>query len=528
MDAYDRYRRTVPAPVTNRSWLLRGAGMEHFNLADEPVPVPGPRELLARVDAISICFSDVKLIRAGNKHHRVLEPLEQRPTVPGHEVALTVVQAGRDVAGRFRPGARYIIQADIYKNGKIDTFGYTQRGGMALFVILRETALDGDAGCYLLPMADATGYSEGALVEPWACVEAAYHISRATGFEGRPAGFVHPRLRNTLQSAVGRAGCALIAEGDQATRPARLFIPAGLPADEYTALEHRAADGAVIAIAAEKEGTLPVDAGAIHYRNLRVVSGKPGNLIELVDRADRTDLLAGGRVLFAGAGGPMGQMHIQRAFDMANRPSAIAVSDISPARLAFICRRFEARARLEKVAFETVDASRDPSIVRRDLYAFSEGGFDDIVVMAPVALLVAEAQQLARRGALVNIFAGLVVGTPFGYEPARAAELNLRFTGSSGSSMEDIRRALELVEAGRLRSDTIVRAVGGLKALKEGVQAVAEGSFPGKVVIYPHLMDLPLTTLEACAAKYPSVAARFDDGAWTRDAERELFNRMLG
>jgi hypothetical protein len=45
-------------------------------------------------------------------------------------------------------------------------------------------------------------------------------------------------------------------------------------------------------------------------------------------------------------------------------------------------------------------------------------------------------------------------------------------------------------------------------------------------VIYPHLLDLPLTSIGDLAAQDPEIAARLDpSGAWTIAAEAALFAR---
>ena len=66
------YRRSErPLAAANRLWPLYGAGWD--NLGKEggtlelPIPQPGPDELLVRHDAVGICFSDIKVIRAGEK-----------------------------------------------------------------------------------------------------------------------------------------------------------------------------------------------------------------------------------------------------------------------------------------------------------------------------------------------------------------------------------------------------------------------------------------------------------------------------
>jgi hypothetical protein len=53
-----------------------------------------------------------------------------------------------------------------------------------------------------------------------------------------------------------------------------------------------------------------------------------------------------------------------------------------------------------------------------------------------------------------------------------------------------------------------------------------DGRFPGKIVIFPQLSGLPLTSLEDLAEADPELAARLGEGGtWTREAEAILFAR---
>jgi hypothetical protein len=52
--------------------------------------------------------------------------------------------------------------------------------------------------------------------------------------------------------------------------------------------------------------------------------------------------------------------------------------------------------------------------------------------------------------------------------------------------------------------------------------------FPGKVVIYPHIKDMPLTALPDLEHTLPSVHARLRLGReWTVEAEDEFLRLML-
>jgi hypothetical protein len=54
---------------------------------------------------------------------------------------------------------------------------------MSQYGLIGPEVLKGDEGCYLLPIKDETGHAEAALVEPWACVEAAYTWSHRDGLK---------------------------------------------------------------------------------------------------------------------------------------------------------------------------------------------------------------------------------------------------------------------------------------------------------------------------------------------------------
>ena len=84
------------------------------------------------------------------------------------------------MAGKFKLGSRYIIQADIYYKGKGVAFGYAIPGGLSQYVVIGPEVLEGDEGCYLLPVKEETGFAEAALVEPWTCVIASYQIKART------------------------------------------------------------------------------------------------------------------------------------------------------------------------------------------------------------------------------------------------------------------------------------------------------------------------------------------------------------
>ena len=94
------YRR-ADGPLPERYWLwpLYGAGFENLGRDGQPIEAemrePGPDEILVRHDAVGLCFSDTKILHAGESHKRLSgRDMRDTPEVMGHEVVMNVVHAG--------------------------------------------------------------------------------------------------------------------------------------------------------------------------------------------------------------------------------------------------------------------------------------------------------------------------------------------------------------------------------------------------------------------------------------------------
>ena len=132
---------------------------------------------------------------------------------------------------------------------------------------------------------------------------------------------------------------------------------------------------------------------------------------------------------------------------------------------------------------------------------------------------------MAPRGMLV-VFAGVPVGTRAPLDLSRVFLHGAQYTGTSGSRIGDQQRVVDKTLAGELSPRHALAAVGGIEAAADGLHALMESRFPGKIVIFPQLRSLPLTSLEDLAAADPQIAAALgEDGAWTTEAEAVLFAR---
>ena len=150
------------------------------------------------------------------------------------------------------------------------------------------------------------------------------------------------------------------------------------------------------------------------------------------------------------------------------------------------------------------------------------------MVVAASAEAIAESAPFAARDGVVNIFAGLPRGTLVPVDLADVALRNVRFIGSSGSRIADMQRVLEKVRRGELTTRRSVAAIAGMAGAKDGLRAVAEGRFAGKVVVFPQVPDLGLVPLPALKDVLPNVYAKLEDGRyWTNAAEEELITTQV-
>ena len=228
----------------------------------------------------------------------------------------------------------------------------------------------------------------------------------------------------------------------------------------------------------------------------------------------------------------MGQMHLMRALSLPGKPGKIVATDLFSARMEAVKRRFTntaAAAGVGLVCISRDEVDSDATFLGREQEEGGARGYDDIVVLAPFASVVEQAWPFAADNCVINVFAGLSRGTIARIDLNDVARRGVRYTGTSGSSIDDLRRMRDLVESRQLPTNHSVYAIAGIEGVGDGLHAVAEGRFAGKVVIYPNLnKPLAVTPLADLARVLPTVYAKLDaDGMWTREAEEELLRVML-
>ena len=288
-----------------------------------PVPEVGPGELLLKIEASSICGSDVM------EWYRI----QRAPVVLGHEVAGSVAQVGAGVS-QFREGDRLVVTHHVPCNAcryclsghhtVCDTLRSTNYdpGGFCEYV--RLPAINVDRGAF--PMPDGVPFDEASMAEPLACV---YRGQRRANIQpGQSvlvlgsglAGMLHINLARSLGAgrivstdlsdfrlaAARRLGADVTLRADEFTpdglrevndgRLADLVIVAtGARPALMQALDSVDRDGTVLFYAPTEPGVeIPVSINDVFFRNgatlTTTYAAAPGDL------SIALDLIASGRV----------------------------------------------------------------------------------------------------------------------------------------------------------------------------------------------------------------------------------------
>jgi L-sorbose 1-phosphate reductase len=557
-----------PLPAVNLTWPFRGDGLASLGVdgqpVAEPLPACGPEQVLARVDALGLCASDAKMVRMGQRYPLFFpRDFQADPARLGHEAAMTVIEVGQRWRGLLEPGQRLGVQANVYYQGQRAIFGVNIPGAMAQYVLLDERVLAGDAGSYVFPVPDSLSYVDIALLEPWACVDVSYTPVRRLELKpggtlwicGRAGGPTNYHLSRPLPSArvvLSDVPPALSAwvkaqpvEVVEHDASATCHRPPATPNtfDDIILLDPQSA--AVVAQAAgclahagvlnlatrqPLDGPVAVDVNRLHYEPLAFVGCSGPDLAAAYGvRQNRSELRPGGVTLIAGAGGTLGRMHTQRALQIPDGPRAVIVTNRGLERLSRLVEDFTALAQAAGRELVAVSPAAQPGRLECEIDRLSGGrGCDDVVVVPPDAAAIAEcASYLAPDGMLV-VFAGLPAGATAPLPLDRTALHGAQFTGASGSTVADELTVLDKITAGTLSPARSLAAIGGMGAMAAGVLAVMERTYPGKIVIFPQLVDMPLLSLAQLRTALPEVYASLGPNeTWTAAAEQALFERCL-
>ena len=541
---------TATVPKTQYAVQLVGPGALKLNTS-KPVPVPGPHEILLKVEAVGLCFSDLKLLKQFDQHARKteivggIEPVVLKgiqsyqpgglPTVPGHEVACRVVAVGDEVK-HHQVGQRCLVQADYRQfptaGGSNAAFGYNFEGGLQEYALVDERVViapDGDH--FMIPATENKKHSAIALVEPWACVEASYVT----------------RERNAIKA--GGKLLVVVADGHKPQGVSECYAPGGGPSETRTCVPGEVADladesfddivyfgrdkatidvlndklaaGGIInlVLGGRRIGRpVSVGVGRVHYGATRWVGTTGNHAAESYRSIPATgEIRDHDRILIVGAAGPMGEMHVIRSLCVGRSCLRLVGTDLDDRRIEGLRRKAEPLAKANGVSLRLVNSQREQL----------DETFSYFALMAPIGALVADAIQKADNGAIINIFAGIPAPTKHDLALDVYVEKRCFMFGTSGSTIGDMLNVLAKVECDQLDTNASVDAISGMAGAADGIAAVEHRAMAGKIIVYPMLHDIGLIQLAELHQRYPTVAEKLDNGKWTREAEQELL-RVAG
>lgn len=555
-------------PKTQYAVQLVGADKLRLNTA-KPVDFPGEHHILVKVEAVGLCFSDLKLLHQFSEHPRkqnvvggidqeVLDKLSSyapgdKPTVPGHEACVRVVAVGSKVS-EHKVGERYLVQADwrqILTPASNGAFGYCFEGALQEYVILDERIVieEQTGDHFLIPAAENLSASAVALVEPWGCVECSYISPERQGIKRGGKLLVVAEAGRTVASldecccSEGRPAEITAVYGDKdqaetfsfqetggvfheadpidavASLPDETFddiVYFGAKAEIIEALNDKLTRGGImnIVLGGEKIGRLvSVGVGRVHYGLTRWIGTTGDNAAESYRVIPNDgEIRKGNNVVVVGAGGPMGQMHVIRNLCSDVEGVKIVGTDFDDERLESLRSKADPISKSKGLNLKLVNPQTSPVADAFDYYA----------LMAPVGELVADAIRTAAPGALINIFAGIPAATKHGLDLDVYISRGLFMFGTSGSAINDMLIVRDKVESGQLDTNCSVDAVSGITGAVAGIEAVKNRSCPGKIIVYPQLHNMELIPLTKIGEKYPNVAAKLSHGIWTNAAEKQL------
>jgi threonine dehydrogenase-like Zn-dependent dehydrogenase len=242
----------------------------------------------------------------------------------------------------------------------------------------------------------------------------------------------------------------------------------------------------------------------------------------------------GGNVLVLGGCGPMGLGALEYPLVLENKPARVVVTDVDKGRIdrakQLIPPEHAARLGVEMVF---VDASTDAGTAD-NLMAITGGhGYDDVFVYAPIKPLAELGDKVLAFDGCLNFFAG-----PSDSNFSALINLyNCHYTsthilGSTGGNTDDLKEALRLSAAGKIRPAVMVSHICGLDAVADTTAGLPE-IHAGKILSYTHI-DLPLTALadfQNLGKTNPLFAKLHDsvskhNGLWNAEAERLLLSNF--
>lgn len=241
----------------------------------------------------------------------------------------------------------------------------------------------------------------------------------------------------------------------------------------------------------------------------------------------------GGKMAILAGVGPMGLAAIDYIIHCDRHPSLIVVTDIDDARLKRAADLLEPAEALKNGIDLRYINTKDIENPKEYLTDIADGGYDDVLVFAPVAPVVELGDSILGKNGCLNFFAG--PSNPEFY--AKLNFYNIHYSGThlvgtSGGNSEDMLEGLDMIKSGLLNPAILITHIGGLDAVIDTTLNLP--NIPGgKKLIYPDI-SLPLTAIsdfeelgktnEMFEELYKLVSKT--KGLWNAEAEKYLLETL--
>lgn len=523
---------------------------------------PAAHQILCKIEAVGLCFSDLKFLKQFSSHPRksgivsgidpeVLEEIPsyvpgELPAVPGHETVIRIDAVGKGVE-KFKTGQRYLVQTDyrwLSTENSNAAFGYNFEGALQEYVLMDERIIispEGDS--MLIPVSENISSSAVALVEPWACVEDAYACKerrnlKISGYlliaaDYKPADGILTQLFNKCGKPDHITWCSIFDSPavlkDAVEKAANIsavkdnfyddIIYFGSNAGTVENLFAKLAPHGlfnIVLCGGSFSRPVKIPVGRIHYGGVRIIGTSGTSPSESMGYIPESgEIRAGDKINIIGAAGPMGLMHVIRNICNEIGGQKIYAGDIDNSRIKRLNKIAAPFAKQNKIEYKTYNSKRE----KIDM------PFDYTILMIPAPEMVCEVIMSSAVKGIINIFAGITANVCAEIDLNSYIKKQLYFIGTSGSTIDDMKAVLKRVESGKLDTNASVAAICGLDGAIDGIRAVENRSVAGKIIVYPACRGLGLITLEDLDKKMPDVFAMLNNGLWTEQAEQKLLDK---
>lgn len=239
-------------------------------------------------------------------------------------------------------------------------------------------------------------------------------------------------------------------------------------------------------------------------------------------------IVPGGKLALLAGVGPMGLGTIDYALHCDRKPGLLVVTDIDEGRLARASSIYSPEHAKElgiELIYVNTSKLADPVAELRKLTG--DTGFNDVFVFAPVKPVVEQGDAILGEDGCLNFFAGptdTAFSANFNFYNVHYASTHV--VGTSGGNTDDMREAIEMMNAGKINPSAMVTHIGGLDSVAEATLTLPK--IPGGKKLIYNQISLPLTAIADFASSSDPIFKKLaeivtaNNGLWCGEAEKYL------